>query len=88
MKTCFVQVNVRLRHYVPREANISGRSGCLKFDRLLLFFGALTIGRVKYLINIALVQSKRVKDKEMEMQAKMWQKDEKLRQLKEIVQVL
>lgn len=30
--------------------------------------------------------SKRVKDKEMEMQAKMWQKDEKLRQLKEIVQ--
>ncbi|XP_015748224.1 PREDICTED: kinesin-like protein KIF23, partial [Acropora digitifera] len=31
--------------------------------------------------------SKRVKDKEIEMQAKMWQKDEKLRQLKEIVQV-
>ncbi|RMX60002.1 hypothetical protein pdam_00001163 [Pocillopora damicornis] len=30
--------------------------------------------------------SKRVKDKEMEMQAKMWQKEEKLRQLKEIVQ--
>ncbi|KAK2559461.1 Kinesin-like protein KIF23 [Acropora cervicornis] len=30
--------------------------------------------------------SKRVKDKEIEMQAKMWQKDEKLRQLKEIVQ--
>ena len=40
-----------------------------------------------YKLNIALVQSKRVKDKEMEMQAKMWQKDEKLRQLKEIVQV-
>ena len=39
------------------------------------------------LISVFLVQSKRVKDKEIEMQAKMWQKDEKLRQLKEIVQV-
>ena len=32
-------------------------------------------------------QSKRVRDKEVEMSAKVWQKEEKLRQLKEIVQV-